>query len=175
MRDPMSWALPLFRVSGIQVRLHIFFIIVTLGLFLRVVLDKYHPIWWVDVFLFTIVLLFGIILLHEFGHSFGARAVGGDSKEILIWPLGGLAFVEIPPHPRAHFIVAAAGPMVNVAICVAAAAALSVAGFFPSLNPVANPYVSEIHNFRDGRDYTSVYGFKAYKPGTAEQVPMSEV
>jgi hypothetical protein len=64
--------------------------------------------------------------------------------------------------------------MVNVGICVAAAAALAVGGFFPSINPVANPYVSEIHNFRDGRDYTSIYGFKAYKPGTAEQVPYSE-
>jgi Zn-dependent protease len=174
MRDPMSWALPLFRAFGIQVKVHIFFFIITIGLFLRVVLDKYHPIWWVDVFLFTVVLLFGIILLHEFGHAFGARAVGGDSKEILIWPLGGLAFVEVPHNPRALFIVTAAGPGVNVAICVAAAAALAVGGFLPSLNPISNPYVSEIHNFRDGRDYTSAYGFKAYKPGTAELVPALE-
>src|SRR5438067_280823 len=144
MRDPMSWALPLFRASGILVKVHIFFFIITIGLFLRVVLDKYHPIWWADVFLFTVVLLFGIILLHEFGHAFAARAVGGESDEILIWPLGGLAFVRIPHNPRAHFIVTAAGPMVNVVICVAAAAALSVGGFLPGLNPVANPYVGEM-------------------------------
>lgn len=174
MRDPMSWALPVFRAFGIQVRVHIFFFIITLGLFLRVVLDKHNPIWWGDVFLFTVVLLFGIVLLHEFGHAFGARSVGGDSKEILIWPLGGLAFVEVPHNPRALFIVTAAGPGVNVVICVAAAAALAVGGFLPNLNPLSNPFVSKMHNFRDGRDYTGVYGLKMYKPGTAEAVPTPE-
>jgi Zn-dependent protease len=174
MRDPMSWALPVFRAFGIQVKLHIFFIIITLGLFLRVVMADYNPISSLDVFLFTIVLLFGVILLHEFGHAFAARGVGGDSKEILIWPLGGLAFVEVPHNPRALFLVTAAGPMVNVVICVAAAAALSVGGFLPNLNPVSNPYVSKIHNFRDGRDYTSIYGLRLYKAGTNEPVPTPE-
>src|SRR5438874_1541500 len=174
MRDPMSWAVPLFRAFGIQVKVHIFFFIVTVGLFLRVVLDKHNPIWWVDVFLFTIVVLFGIILLHEFGHAFCARSVGGDSKEILIWPLGGLAFVEVPHHPRALFLVTAAGPGVNVLICVAAAVGLVVGGFLPNLNPVAEPFVSRVHNFRDGRDYTSVYGLKLYKAKTAEPVPTPE-
>ena len=171
MRDPMSWAVPLFRAFGIQVKVHIFFFIVTIGLFLRVVLDKHNPIWWVDVFLFTVVVLFGIILLHEFGHSFCARSVGGDSKEILIWPLGGLAFVEVPHNPRANFLVSAAGPGVNVLICVAAAAGLAVGKFLPNLNPVSNPFVSRIHNFQDGRDYTSVYGLRLYKPGSAEPIP----
>ena len=171
MRDPMSWAVPLFRAFGIQVKLHILFIIVTLGLFLRVVLAKNNPIGWGDVFVFTVLLLFGIILLHEFGHAFAARNVGGDSREILIWPLGGLAFVEIPPHPRAHLIVAAGGPMVNVAICAATALLLTLGGFMPSINPLRNPYISEMHNFRDGRDYTSEYWVKCYQPGTAEPMP----
>ena len=60
------------------------------------------------------MLLFGIILLHEFGHCFGARYVDGDAKEVLIWPLGGLAFVDVPHTPRALFIATAAGPAVNV-------------------------------------------------------------
>jgi Zn-dependent protease len=168
MRDPMSWALPLFRAFGIPVKLHIFFIIITLGLFLRVVAAEHNPIGALDVFLVTVVLLFGIILLHEFGHCFGARAVGGEAKEILIWPLGGLAMVDVPHNPRALFVTTAAGPGVNVLICVFAAAAMSVGGYLPSLNPVADPFVSKVHNFRDGRDYTSVYGLKLYKQGTAE-------
>ena len=49
-----------------------------------------------------VLLLFGIILLHEFGHCFGARYVDGDAKEILIWPLGGLAYVDVPHTPRAQ-------------------------------------------------------------------------
>jgi Zn-dependent protease len=174
MRDPMSWALPVFRAFGIPVKLHVFFIVVTLGLFIRQVSAKDNPIAWGDVFLFTVVLLFGIILLHEFGHCFGARRVGGDAKEILIWPLGGLAFVEVPHAPRPNFLVAAAGPAVNVLICAVVAVPLLAYGLFPSVNPLANPYVSEMRGF-DGRDYTSVYGLKMYRPGTAEPVEQQAV
>jgi Zn-dependent protease len=175
MRDPMSWSVPLFRAFGIPVRVHILFFVVTLGLFFRVVLMKEHPVWWFDVLAFTVLLLFGIILLHEFGHCFGARAVGGEAKDILIWPLGGLASNDIPHNPRALFVTVAAGPAVNVLICFVCMVGLATQGFLPSLNPLSNPYVSRMHNFRDGRDYTSVYGFVAYKPGTTEQVPFSEV
>src|ERR1700722_10679010 len=102
MRDPMSWALPVFRAFGVQVKVHIFFFVVTIGLFLRE-LSLNPDLWWVDVFLLTIVVLFGVILIHEYGHCFGARFVDGDAKEILIWPLGGLAFVDVPHTPRANF------------------------------------------------------------------------
>jgi Zn-dependent protease len=172
MRDPMSWALPVFRAFGIPVKLHVFFIIVTLGLFIRQVTAKDNPIDWGDVFLFTIVLLFLVILLHEFGHCFAARAVGGDAKEILIWPLGGLAMVEVPNAPRPNFQVAAAGPATNVLICVVVAIPMLAVGFIPTLNPLANPFVSEMRNF-DGKDYTSQYGLKVYHKDSSEQIPAS--
>jgi len=172
MRDPMSWALPVFRAFGIPVKLHVFFIIVTLGLFLRQVTAKDNPIDWVDVFLFTIVLLFLVILLHEFGHCFAARAVGGGAKEILIWPLGGLAMVEVPNYPRPNFQVAGAGPAVNVLVCAVVAIPLLTFGYIPSVNPLANPFVSEMRNF-DGKDYTSPYGLKVYETGTSKQLPES--
>lgn len=171
MRDPMSWSVPLFRAFGIPVRLHIFFIIITLGFFLRIVSEKGNPIWWGDVFLFTILLLFGTILLHEFGHCFGARFVGGEAKEILIWPLGGLAMNEIPHTPRALFITTAAGPGVNVLICVICAVGLAVGGFLPNVNPLSDPYLSEMYSFHDGRTHTSEYGLRMYKTGTTESVP----
>ncbi|HUR53392.1 MAG TPA: site-2 protease family protein, partial [Gemmataceae bacterium] len=169
MRDPMSWALPLFRAYGIQVKLHIFFIIFTLGMFLRQVGMKGNPIWWVDVLFLTVVLLFAIILLHEFGHCFGARSVGGDAKDVLIWPLGGLAYVEIPHNPRAHFVTTAAGPAVNVAICVVCAIGLLAGGYRANLNPLADPYITEIRH-ANGKTYTSEYGLRLYKPGTSERV-----
>lgn len=171
MRDPMSWAVPVFRAFGIPVKVHIFFFIITLGLFFRQVLAKDNPIWWGDVFAFTIVLLFLVVLLHEFGHCFGARWVDGEAKEVLIWPLGGLAYVDVPHTPRANFIAVAAGPAVNVLICVVCALLLAVGGFLPNLNPLANPYVNEIHNYGNGRDYTSPYGLKLYKKDTPEPMP----
>jgi len=170
MRDPMSWSIPVMRVFGIQVRVHIFFFIITLGLFLRTVLEKNNIVWWMDVLLFTVVMLFGTILLHEFGHCFGGRWVGGEATEILIWPLGGLAFVDVPQVPRAHIIMVAAGPAVNVALALATGIVLLSAGFLPNANPITNPYVAEIKNYRDGKTYTSPYGFNVYKAGTAEPV-----
>lgn len=64
------------------------------------------------------LILFGIILLHEFGHAFAARHVGGDAREILLWPLGGLAFVSTPRRWWPSFFASAGGPLVNVAICL---------------------------------------------------------
>ena len=171
MRDPMSWSVPLFRAFGIPVRVHLFFFIVTLGLFLRAVLREGNPIGAGDVFLYTVVALFGVILLHEFGHCFGARWVDGEAKEILIWPLGGLATNDIPPGPRPLTITVAAGPAVNVVIClVCAAGLLAGARLMPNLNPLADPYLSGMYNVADGRDYTSAYGLRLYKKDTAEPV-----
>lgn len=168
MRDPMSWALTVFRAFGIPVRVHLLFIVVTLGLFIRQMISKDNPIWWGDALLFTTLLPFVVILLHEFGHCFGARHVDGDAKEILMWPLGGLASLDVPHTPRANFIATAAGPAVNVAICVACAAALALGGFLPNLNPLTSPYASEMYNFHTSRTHTSEYGLKVYKPGTSE-------
>ena len=63
-------------------------------------------------------LLFGIVLIHEFGHCFGARSVGGDAENILMWPLGGLAYAHAPMTPWAQFVTVACGPLVNLVFCV---------------------------------------------------------
>ena len=60
--------------------------------------------------------LFGIVLLHEFGHTFACRQVGGTADRIVLWPLGGVAFVSPPPRPGAVLWSIAAGPLVNVAL-----------------------------------------------------------
>src|SRR5437762_2531351 len=118
MQDPFSWAFPLGRFFGIPVRVHVVFPLVAAGLILRVAYQKdVVPGSWIDATM-LMALLFVIVLLHEFGHCFGARAVDGDAQEVLMWPLGGLAFVDVPHTPRANFIATAAGPAVNVVICV---------------------------------------------------------
>ncbi|QJW92764.1 site-2 protease family protein [Frigoriglobus tundricola] len=167
MRDPMSWSIPVFRAFGIQVKVHIFFFVITIGLFLRqLTLLQYQNVWWLDIFLLTVVVLFVSVLLHEFGHCFGARHVGGEASEILIWPLGGLAFTDIPHRWRALFVTVAAGPAVNLLICLVCAIGISAAGFVPSLNPLADPYKTEVTRFKDGRVFTSSVTAKLYKIGT---------
>ncbi|MBA4188412.1 MAG: hypothetical protein C0467_10445 [Planctomycetaceae bacterium] len=175
MRDPMNWSVTVFRAFGIPVKVHLLFIIVALGLFLRQIGGKDNPLWWPDVLLFTVFIPFVVIVMHEFGHCFGARYVDGDAKEILMWPLGGLAYVDVPHTPRANFIATAAGPAVNVVICAICAIGLAIGSFVPNMNPLSNPYVSEMYNFSDHRNYTAEYGLKLYKPGTAEPIPQQEL
>jgi Zn-dependent protease len=54
------------------------------------------------------------VLLHEFGHALACRSVGGRADQIVLWPLGGVAFVDPPPRPGAMLWSIAAGPLVNV-------------------------------------------------------------
>lgn len=57
------------------------------------------------------------VLLHEIGHILAARAMDGGGDEILIWPLGGLAFVNPSSAPLAQFVTAIGGPVVNLLLC----------------------------------------------------------
>lgn len=60
------------------------------------------------------LLLFSIVLMHEFGHSFACKLMKGQADHIVLWPLGGLAFVNPPAKPLAHLVTTAGGPLVNV-------------------------------------------------------------
>ena len=60
--------------------------------------------------------LFLIVLMHEFGHALACRQVGGTANRIVLWPLGGVAYVTPPPRPGATLWSIAAGPLVNVAL-----------------------------------------------------------
>ena len=176
MRDPMSWSIPVFRAFGIQVRVHIFFFVVTLGLFLRqITLPQYQDVWWLDIFVLTVVVLFGSVLLHEFGHCFGARHVGGEAREILIWPLGGLAFTDIPHRWKALFLTVAAGPAVNVVICLFCTIVIAASGFLPNLNPIADPYSTEMRSYRKHRIESSAYDTRVYRVGTNQEATPADV
>ena len=74
----------------------------------------------------AMTILFFSVLLHEFGHCFGAKMMGGDAQEILMWPLGGLAFTEPPRRWWPSFVTTAMGPLVNVAICLITGIAIAV-------------------------------------------------
>ncbi len=136
MRDPFSWSFPVGRLFGIIIRVHWLFPIVALGLIGRAAKDGL-PGSWADATALTFLAFF-IVLLHEFGHCFGARHVEGDASEVMLWPLGGLANVEVPHTPKANFITTAAGPAMNLVICAVAVLFYSVLTDF-ALRPTWNP------------------------------------
>src|SRR5207248_2419203 len=109
---------------------------------------------WIDAAIFMLIL-FVSVLLHEFGHCFAARSVGGDAQEVLLWPLGGLANVDVPARPLAHFLTAAAGPAVNIVLAVLAGLLLLVLGD-PAFQPVWNPMPGG-YPYRDGSGLVTLY------------------
>jgi Zn-dependent protease len=155
MRDPMTWSLPIGRLFGVTLKVHLLYPLVALGLILRSASQSGSAAA-IDTAVMTFLLLV-IIIFHEFGHVFGARWVDGDATEVLIWPLGGLASCDIPHTPRAHFITVAAGPLVNVVLCLLVALGLTAGSFSPLINPIQDPFNPHLHNLSDGLTY-SRYG-----------------
>jgi Zn-dependent protease len=60
--------------------------------------------------------LFGLVLLHEFGHALACKSVGGQVSHVLLWPLGGVAHVRPPQRPGALLWSIVAGPLVNLVL-----------------------------------------------------------
>jgi Zn-dependent protease len=109
-------SVPLGTYFGIRVRVHASLIILVITTLL---LDYTHG-YVLQSRIVSMAALFVIILLHEFGHCFAARSVGGDARDILMWPLGGLASATPPHRPWPTFVTVAGGPLVNVIICLVA-------------------------------------------------------
>ena len=108
----MKGTLPIFRLAGIRVYLHFTWFIVAALEVTRFAQRYRNPIWAA----FEYLALFGVVLLHEFGHAFACRQTGGQADTIVLWPLGGIAFVKPPPRPGAYLWSIAAGPLVNVVL-----------------------------------------------------------
>lgn len=132
--DLFGGSITLGRFLGVNVRVHYLFLLLVA---FRLFSDTAHWQWTLT----WSAMLFMIILCHEYGHCFGARAVGGYANDILMWPLGGLAFAHAPMTPWAQFVTVAAGPLVNVVFCAVSAGILIAITGEPrivTLNPLAD-------------------------------------
>jgi stage IV sporulation protein FB len=119
--NPMTWSVRIGRVAGIDVRVHVIFIIFVVVEMLRALGGEAGGTGPLALAPMAVAMaaLFVIVLLHEFGHCFACRAVAGTADEILMWPLGGLAFCLPPNHWRAHLATALGGPAVNAVLLIA--------------------------------------------------------
>jgi Zn-dependent protease len=112
MPSARQGSIRLFRFSGIDVFLHwSWFLVAAYEIQDRK--GSYSSITWN---ILEYLALFLIVMLHEFGHALACRQVGGRADRIVLWPLGGVAFVDPPQRPGATLWSIAAGPLVNVVL-----------------------------------------------------------
>ena len=105
-------AIRLFRLAGIDVFLHwSWFVVAVYEIQARG--GHYSSLLWN---VLEYLALFAVVTTHEFGHSLACRQVGGTAERIVLWPLGGVAYVSPPQRPGATLWSLAAGPLVNVAL-----------------------------------------------------------
>ena len=131
----MGWSIPLGRVLGTEIRLHVTFL-----LLLAWIGFAHGAAGGMEAAIAGIIfisLLFTCVVLHEFGHVLAARRYGIATPDITLLPIGGVARLErIPEKPSEELVVALAGPAVNVVI---AALLFLVLGGVPPVEAAANP------------------------------------
>lgn len=124
----MGWSWKMGRMFGIDVYVHATFAVflgwVALSTYLRT-----HESAEMVVGVLSMLAVFGSVVLHELGHALTARRFGIKTRDITLLPIGGVARMErMPEKPWQEFLVALAGPAVNVVIAAVLLVGLTVAG-----------------------------------------------
>jgi Zn-dependent protease/CBS domain-containing protein len=132
--QPVRWTIPLGRLLGIRIELHVTFLLFVGWIALEQGLLRGEFAAALAA-VALLLLVFACVLLHELGHAMAARRYGIQTRDIILLPIGGVArLTRMPEKPQQEIVVALAGPAVNVLI-----AALLALVLFGTGQPVALP------------------------------------
>ena len=166
MNERLSWMLPSVfagRIFSTDIRISWWFALVPLILCPRFGLALGIT--------FTCLLYFSV-LLHEFAHVFTARWTGGTAEEIHLTPMGGLAPVRPGNSTMSMGLTAAAGPLVNLVICLAVFPGWYARGtLWNSLNPLVLP-VKELSSASLWQDLGLLLFFANWMPLLINLLPV---
>ena len=112
----MKAKIKVIRFAGISVYVHWTLAIALIALFGWLVWQGRSLTMAFDGLVATTMLLMCVVL-HEYGHALAARTFGVSTRNITLYPFGGIALLErMPQEPRQELIIALAGPVVNLSI-----------------------------------------------------------
>src|SRR5262245_38811427 len=91
--NPSPWSFKILTVAGIPIRIHFTFLLL---------------LWWIGVvayngenkvYAFLLPSVFVCVVLHELGHALVAKSFGVRTRDITLYPIGGVAMLENRPKP----------------------------------------------------------------------------
>jgi len=110
----MKWSFKIARLFGIDIRVHLIFLLVPAYAAVRAGAEGAATAFWSAVYT---LLAFACVLLHELGHSLVALRHGIEVRDITLLPIGGVARLgEVPEDPSTELKISIAGPLVNVGL-----------------------------------------------------------
>ena len=124
-------ALRIGRALGIPIRIHVSFLLLVVWFGL---LEADTPTGFLGGAV-MILLVFGCVVLHELGHAVAARRYGVKTREITLYPMGGVARLDRMPVGKAELVIALAGPGVNVVLAILLFIAFELLALRPTLAP----------------------------------------
>lgn len=139
----MNWSIKLFTLGGTAVRMHLTFLLL-LAWIAAIEWQRGTPQDAARGVLF-IVVLFGCVVLHEFGHIWAARRYGIRTPDVTLLPIGGVASMErMPEKPTQEIAVSLAGPAVNAVIAFVIILALRFDTSLLSVSAIQASFLAQI-------------------------------
>lgn len=134
----MTWSFNIGKIGGTVVKVHVTFVLLLVWIwFMHYRIGGTAAAWEGVAF---ILAVFACVVLHEFGHVFAARRYGIRTPDITLLPIGGLARLErMPEEPGKEFVIAIAGPLVNVVIAALIFLALGGTSGIQDMAAIENP------------------------------------
>src|SRR5271167_521241 len=139
-----SWSIPVGRLFGIEIRIHLTFLFLLVFLFSTEAATQDASA--AERVLALVGILFGSVVLHELGHALVARGSGIPAKGIILLPIGGITILDeanVIPDPvngwKRDIRIAVAGPLVN--LFIAGLSALVLIEAIPGFSLTARPLI----------------------------------
>jgi len=136
----MNWSFKAFTIFGIPVRLH-WTLLFILAYYFSGPIASGAGSYYLAYVGAGLLVTFTIILIHELGHCWATRRAGGHVDQILLWPLGGMAYVGHSDDPRTDMFVAVSGPATHLlggGVCAGLILLLGIPWNWNYINPIAD-------------------------------------
>ena len=136
----MLRSLRLGRAFGIPLFVHPTFLLIILWALYS---TRAHGLFAVAFVVAGVLAVFGCVLLHELGHALMARYFGIRTRDITLYPIGGVARLDrMSEKPHEELCIALAGPAVNVAIAALLTPFLIMAAFSGAIPDATDLFTS---------------------------------